>query len=59
VCYSTCFGGLDLAEFFASVPINMVEILRFERPVIIEGNGFYLFSKDVNPVEGIEKLSKK
>jgi hypothetical protein len=37
----------------------MVEILIFGRPVIIEGEGFDLFSKDVDPVEDIKKLFKK
>ena len=46
VCHSACSGGLDVAELCASAPINMVEILIFGRPVIIEGEGFDLFSKD-------------
>ena len=59
VCHSACSGGLDVAELCASAPINMVEILIFGRPVIIEGGGFDLFSKDADPVEDIEKLFKK
>ena len=59
VCHSACSGGLDVAELCASAPINMVEILIFGRPVIIEGGGFDLFSKNADPVEDIEKLFKK
>jgi hypothetical protein len=59
VCHSACSGGLDVAELCASAPINMVEILVFGRPVIIEGVGFDLFSKDADPVEDIERLFKK
>lgn len=59
VCHSACSGGLDVAELCASAPINMVEILVFGRPVIIEGEGFDLFSKDADPIEDIEKLFKK
>ena len=59
VCHSVCSGGLDVAELCASAPINMVEILIFGRPVIIEDGGFDLFSKDADPIEDIEKLFKK
>lgn len=59
VCHSACSGGLDLAELCASAPINMVEIMIFGRPVIVEGEGFDLFSKDADPIEEIEKLFKK
>lgn len=56
VCHSVCSGGLDVAELCASAPINMVEILIFGRPVVIEDGGFDLFSKDADPVEAVEKL---
>ena len=46
VYYSACSGVLDVAELCASAPINMVEIAIFGRPVIIEGQGFDLFSKN-------------
>jgi hypothetical protein len=59
VCHSVCSGGLDVAELCASAPINMVEIAIFGRPVVIEGQGFDLFSKDTDPVEDMEKLFKK
>ena len=59
VCHSVCSGGLDVAELCASAPINMVEIAIFGRPVIIEGQGFDIFSKDTDPVEDIEKFLKK
>lgn len=59
VCHSACSGGLDVAELCASAPINMIEILIFGRPVIIEDVGFDLFSKDADPIEDIEKLFKK
>lgn len=58
VCHSVCSGGLDVEELCASAPINMVEIAIFGRPVIIEGQGFDIFSKDTDPVEDIEKFSK-
>lgn len=51
VCHSACSGSLDVAELCASAPINMVEIAIFGKPVIIEGQGFDLFSKDADPVE--------
>lgn len=56
VCHSVCSGGLDVAELCAAAPINMIEILIFGRPVILEGEGFDLFSKDPDPVEAVEKL---
>ncbi len=59
VCHSACSACLDVAELCASAPINMVEILIFGRPVLIEGSGFDLFSKDADPIEDIEKLFKK
>ena len=54
ICHSACSGGLDLAELCASAPINLVEILIFGRPVIIEGEGLDLFSKNADPVKDIE-----
>ena len=47
-----------MAELWASAPMNIVEILLFGRPVIIEGGGFDLFSKDPDLVEDIENLFK-
>ena len=58
VCHSACSGGLDVAGLCASAPINMVEIGIFGRPVVIEGQGFDMFSKDTDPVEDIESLFK-
>lgn len=58
VCHSVCSGGLDVAELCASAPINMVEIAIFGRPVIIEGQGFDMFSKDADPMDDIERLLK-
>jgi len=58
ICHSACSGSLDVAELCASAPINMVEILIFGRPVILE-DGFDLFSKDADPVEEIENFFKK
>ena len=59
VCHSVCSGSLDVAELCASAPINMVEIAIFGRPVVIEGQTFDMFSKDTDPIEDIENLSKK
>lgn len=59
VFHSVCSGGLDVAELCASAPINMVEIAIFGRPVIIEGQGFDLFSKDADPVEDLQNILKK
>ena len=58
VCHSVCSGGLDVAELCASAPINMVEIAIFGRPVVIEGQGFDMFSKDADPMDDIERLLK-
>ena len=46
ICHSACSGGLDVAELCASAPINILEIGIFGRPVVIEGEGFDLFSKN-------------
>ena len=59
VCHSACSGGLDVAELCASAPINILEIGIFGRPVVIEGEGFDLFSKDSDPIEDVEKLFTK
>ena len=59
VCHSVCSGGLDVAELCAAAPINMVEIAIFGRPVVIEGQGFDMFSKDNDPIEDIENILKK
>jgi hypothetical protein len=50
-----------MAEVCASAPINMVEILVFGRPVILnESEGFNLFSNGKSdPITDIEKLLKK
>ena len=59
VCHSVCSGGLDVEELCASAPSHIVEIVIFGRPIVIEGNGFYMFSKDTDPVEDIGNLLKK
>jgi hypothetical protein len=59
VCHSACSGGLDVAELCASAPINILEIGIFGRPVVIEGEGFDLFSKNPDPIDDVEKLFKK
>lgn len=51
VCHSICSGGLDVAELCASAPINMVEIAIFGRPVVVEGQGFDLFSNNPDPIQ--------
>jgi hypothetical protein len=59
ICHSACSGGLDVAELCASAPINILEIGIFGRPVVIEGEGFDLFSKNPDLIEDVEKLFKK
>ena len=59
VCHSACSGSLDVAELCASAPINMIEIAIFGRPVIIEGQGFDLFSNDADPIEDLQNILKK
>jgi len=59
VCHSICSGGLDVAELFASAPINLLEIGIFGRPVVIEGEGFDLFSSNPDSLDDSEKLCKK
>ena len=59
ICHSACSGGLDVAELCASAPINILEIGIFGRPVVIEGEGFDLFSKNPDPIDDVEKLFKK
>jgi len=59
VCHSACSGGLDVAELCASAPINLLEIGIFGRPVVIEGEGFDLFSNNPDPLSDVEKLLKK
>ena len=59
ICHSACSGGLDVAELCASTPINILEIGIFGRPVVIEGEGFDLFSKNPDPLDDVEKLFKK
>lgn len=56
VCHSVCSSGLNVAELCASAPINVLEIGIFGRPVIIEGEGFDLFSKDSDPIEDAENI---
>jgi hypothetical protein len=58
-CHSVCSGGLDVAELCASAPINLLEIGIFGRPVVVEGEGFDLFSKNPDPIDDVEKLFKK
>jgi hypothetical protein len=61
ICHSVCSGGLDVAELCAAAPINMVEILIFGRPAILEQSaGFDLFSKGKSdPINDIQELFKK
>ena len=59
ICHSTCSGGLDIAELCASAPIHILEIGIFGRPVVIEGEGFDLFSKDADPIDDVKKLFEK
>jgi hypothetical protein len=59
VCHSACSGGLDVAELCASAPIAGLEIAIFGRPVIIEGQGFDLFSKNADVVNDIQGFWKK
>lgn len=59
ICHSVCSGGLDVAELCASAPINILEIGIFGRPVVIEGEGFDLFSNNPDPLDDVEKLFKK
>lgn len=59
ICHSACSGGLDVAELCASAPINILEIGIFGRPVVIEGEGFDLFSNNPDPLDDVEKLFKK
>lgn len=59
ICHSACSGCLDVAELCASAPINILEIGIFGRPVVIEGEGFDLFSKNPDPIDDVEKLFKK
>ena len=58
-CHSICFDGFNIAELCASAPINMLEIAIFEKPVMIESDGFDSFSKNSDPINNIEKLFKK
>jgi len=37
----------------------MLEIAIFEKPVMVESDGFDLFSKNPDPINNIEKLFKK
>jgi len=59
ICHLACFGSLDVKELCASTPINILEIEIFERPVVIEGEGFDLFSKNPDPLDDVEKIFKK
>ena len=59
ICHSACSGGLDVAELCALAPINILEILVFGRPVVIEGEGFDLFSKNPDSIGEVKKLFKK
>lgn len=58
VYHLDCFSGFDLAKFYASALINILEIGIFGRPVIIESEEFNLFS---NPdlIDDDEKLFEK
>ena len=57
--HSVCSGGLDVAELCASAPIAGLEIAIFGRPVVMEGQGFDLFSKNPDPLKEIEGFLKK
>ena len=59
ICHSLCSGTMDVAELCASAPIHIVEIAIFGRPVVIEGQGFNLFSKDSDPIDDVQKLFEK
>ena len=59
ICHSACSGGLDVAELCASAPINILEIGIFGRPVVIEGEGFNLFSNNPDLLDDIKKLLEK
>ena len=59
ICHSVCSSGLDVAELCASTPINIVEIAIFGRPVVIEDQGFDMFSKNNDPIDDIENIFKK
>jgi len=50
ICHSTCSGILDVAELYDSILINLLETEIFRRPVVIEGEEFYLFSKNRDPL---------
>lgn len=59
IFHSVFSGVLNVVEFCASTPINMLEIKIFGRPVIIEDEGFDLFSENPDPLNAVEKLLKK
>lgn len=48
-----------MTELCASAPINKLEIALLGRPVVIEGQGFDIFSKDTDPVKDRENLFKR
>ena len=58
VCHSVCSGVLDVAELCALDSINVLEIGIFGKPIVTEGEGFYLFSKDPDPINDIEENGK-
>ena len=58
ICHSACSSGLNVAELCASTPINILEIGIFGRPVVIESEGFDLFSKNPDSLDDVEKLFK-
>jgi len=59
ICHSVCSGGLDMAELCASAPIAGLEIAIFGRPVVMEGQGFDLFSKNPDPLKEMHSIFKK
>jgi hypothetical protein len=56
ICHSICSVGLDVAELCATAPINILEIGIFRRPVVIEGEGFDLFSKNPDLIDDSEGM---
>ena len=55
ICHSTCSIDFDVVELCASALINILEIEIFGRPVVIEGEGFDLFSKNPDPIVHVKK----
>jgi len=59
-CHSVFSGCLDVAELCATAPINIIEIVIFGRPVLLDaGDGFDLLSETLDPIEDISNLFDK